>query len=93
MKKIGIIILVLLFYSTIKAQNFVFGAFNLTGATNIMSSSKLERPFRCYSIALTGDLEFSRYINEILAIRFRSYHGLIFKSYQSYSITYKKIKV
>lgn len=72
MKKIGIIILVLLFCSTIKAQSFVFGAFNLTGATNVMSSSELERPFECYSMALAGDLEFSGYINKIIAIRFRS---------------------
>ena len=72
MKKIGIIISVLLFCSTIKAQSFVFGAFNLTGVTNVMSSSELERPFECYSMALTEDLEFSGYITEILAIRFRS---------------------
>ena len=72
MKKMGIIILVLLFCSTIKAQNFVFGAFNLTGATNTMSSSELERPFERYYLALTGDLEFSGYITEILAIRSRS---------------------
>ncbi len=57
---------------TIKAQNFIFGAFDLTGATNVMSSSELERPFECYSIVLTEDLEFSGYINEILAIRFRN---------------------
>lgn len=75
MKKTILIILITLFVNKIEAQHsqpsYVFTNLNVTGATNVMSSTAFSHPLEGYTMMFNSGLEYCLFINESVALRGR----------------------